>query len=491
MKKASLILLLICKSALFSQTILNSYPLELNDPLENGQALNVEDVKTHDIYLFTADNKNINILKYNKSLFLTNQFSDSIKYVENRTLVGHSISEDGSPTLYWGSNDLRNLRIIKYYLGTKTAKALNFDFSPEMEYVITTFQKDNSFYILAKEKNFQHLLLYEFENGKCEIKMFDLSTFQFQNEKGQTFAFSSIIKYLPIQKMEVNEFNSLDKTVYLNKMYVLKDRIILTFDYNKKRTQILDLNLETGSITSKSFNQPVSKGESTSSNSFYNENKLYQISVNKDELLFDIKDFDSERTLKSVSISKNDTISFKNSSLLLQTNNDKPQNLKTTAKFLKQVSGLLAGITVLKNKNNTVVTLGGFAERLYTEQFFNQEDIYGFGAGNNQSQYSLRKMAFFDTMLNSDSEFVKNGQQEPLAIDNIFYFLSINKNIALENILKLKDYSILSYYDMASKQLIIRKFTDGFIREDIGNPIMNKSQFSKPATFKKLKFIEN
>ena len=106
-------------------------------------------------------------------------------------------------------------------------------------------------------------------------------------------------------------------------------------------------------------------------------------------------------------------------------------------------------------------------------------------------QYSQSKMVSFDALLNANYEFVNNPQQEPLAIDNIFYFLSINKNVSLQNILKLKNYYILSYYDTALKQFVLRKFTDGFIREDNGNPIMNKSQFSRPAKFEKLKFIEN
>ncbi|MNR27889.1 hypothetical protein D3C85_1451840 [compost metagenome] len=99
-------------------------------------------------------------------------------------------------------------------------------------------------------------------------------------------------------------------------------------------------------------------------------------------------------------------------------------------------------------------------------------------------------MAYFDTMLNSDLEFVKNRQSEPLAIDNVFYYLSINKNISLQNILKLKDYYILSYYDIASKQYIMRKFTDGFYYEE-KNSIINKAIFSQPISFDNLKSTKN
>jgi len=491
MKKLFLLFCIFYNSVLLSQTILNSFSLNLNRPLENGQILNIEDVKTNDIYVFAADDKYINILKYNKSLFLTNQYTDSIKNAENRSIIGHSISDDGNPILYWATENLRNIRIIKYYLGTKTSKALNFDLPLNNEYIITSFQKDNVFYILSKETSKQHLLLYKFNNGNCEVKMFDLSAIPFQNDNGQSLAFNTVIRYYPIEKMDADNFNTLDKTANKSKMYVLDGHILLTFDYSLKKTQVLNLNLETLDVTEKNFDQPISKKSSKTSNSFFYENKLLQIKVSNEELLFDIKDFDSGTTLKSVAVSKNDTIRFKNSPLYLQISDKKPQEIKTTGKFLKQLSVLNAGISAFKNTKNTFISLGGFAEYEVSNYSYGQNNFFGdFNDFGGYSQYAT-KMVFFDSMLNSDLEFVNNKQSGPLAIDNVFYYLSINKNISLQNILKLKDYYILGYYDQNSKQYIMRKFTDGFINEDNGNPIMNKAQFSKPFSFGKIKFIEN
>ncbi|MDR7211245.1 hypothetical protein [Flavobacterium piscis] len=492
MKKLFLLFCVFYNSVSLSQTVLNSFSLNLNRPLENGQILNIEDVKTNDIYVFAADNKYINILKYNKSLFLTNQYTDFIKSAENRFLIGHSISDDGNPILYWATENLKNIRIIKYYLETKATKVLNFDLPPNNEYIITSFQKNNVFYILSKETNQKHLLLYEFNNGKCEIKMFDLSTILFQNEKGQNLAFNTIIQYYPIEKMDTDNFNALDKTTNKSKMYVLDNQILLTFDHSLKKTQVLSLNLETPGVTEKIFNQPISKTPSKTSNSFFYENKLLQIKASNEELLFDIKDFDSGKPLKSVAVSKNDTIQFKNSPLFLQINEKKPQKIKTTSKFLKQLSALNAGISAFKNMKDTFISVGGFAQYEASNYSYGLNSFFG-DFNNDFATYSEygNKMVFFDSMLNSDFEFVNNKQSEPLAFDNIFYYLSINKNVSLQNILKLKDYYILSYYDPNLKQFIMRKFTDGFMIEDNGNPIMNKAQFSKPFSFGKIKFIEN
>lgn len=487
MKKLLLISLLLSKSVLIGQTVLNSFALNLDTSSENVQTLNVEDVKTKDIYVFAADDKNINILKYNKSLFLTNQFTDSIRTPLNKSISGYSISEDGNPLLYWSSQNAKNLKIVKYFLDLKTARILNFDFPENNEYIITSFQKDNVFYMLGKEKGQKHLLLYEFQNGKCEIKMFDFSDFNFQTEKGQSFTFNLLIRNYPIQKMESGDFNSLDKTSGINKMYVLDDHIILTFDYNTQKTQVLDLNLQTLEVKEKIFNQPGSKKTAKSSNSFYSDGKLFQIKANNEEFLYDIKDFASGQILKSVSVSKNDTIRFKNSPLLVQANNKKPQEVKTTAKFLKQLSDLSVGVSVFKQNNKNYVTFGGFVEYVFTSYSSTDDILSEFGIGARPYYDIQNKMAFFDSTFDSNLDFVSTKQSQPLAIDNIYYYLSTDKNVSLQNILKLKDYYILSYYDSTLKQFILRKFTDGFIREDNGNPIINKSVFSKPASFDAIK----
>lgn len=483
MKKLLLFFLLAFPSVLLSQTILNSYPLNLTKIDENGQILNAEDVKNQDVYVFAADSKNINILKYSKSFFLTKQFTDSIRDAENRSLLGSSISDDGNPTLYWSSRESQNIRIIKYYLDNNTSRTLNFNIPENNEYIITTFQKNNNFYILGKEKDSQHLLLYEMKNGKCEIKMFDFSASRFQNERGQNLTFSSLIRYFPIQKMESEDFNPLNKTVHINKLYVLNDRIILTFDYNQKKTQVFDLNMETAEMTEKNFTQPDSKTISKTSNSFFSENKLFQVKASKDEFLFAVKDFDSEKTIKSISVSKKDTILFKNSPLFLQINDNKPKELKTTTKFLSQLSDLSVGLSVLKNNKNSYITFGGYLEYIVSD--FNYGRSNSFDSFENQVQYRQSKMVYFDSVLNANLDFVTDQKSEPLAIDNIFYYLGTNKNAALQNILKLKDYYILSYYDTVLKQYTIRKFTDGVMREDSGNPISNKAIFSQSLPLKK------
>ncbi|MBZ4035651.1 hypothetical protein K6T82_12795 [Flavobacterium sp. 17A] len=481
MKKLLLLSLLFSKTILLSQTVLNTFPLNLNN-LGQTQILNVEDEKTNDIYAFAWDNKNITILKYNKSVFLTNQFTDSIKYEKDRNLLGYTINQENKPMLFWISKNSKNILINKYDLDTKTSKSLNFNFPGNHEYIITSFQQHDAFYILAKEKDFEHLLLYKFKDGNCEIKMLDFSTFVFKNDRNVNFSFNALIKYFPITKMESDILNPIDLASKISKLYVLDDSMILTFDNSLIKTQAFDIDMKSGIIKEKTFNLPDSQKESRTSNSFYNDKKLFQMFASKEELLFEVKDFDSGNTIKKYSISKNDSIPFKTSPFFVQIDNRRPQQINNTAKFLKHLDGLPAGISVLKNKKSNFITFSGYGE--YSD-FYYQPDSFGdFGE---RVPYSISKMVYFDAVFDEKFDLTKDKKQEPFAIDNLFYFLNINKKISLFTTLKLKDYYILSYYDSATKQFIMRKFTDGFMMEDNGNPIMNKALFSNPASFGSIK----
>lgn len=477
MKKLLLLFLLFPKTALFSQTVLNSLPLNLNF-LSKTQILNAEDEKTKDIYVFTWDDKNINILKYNQSLFLSNRFTDSITHEKSRNLIGYSIGDDKKPALYWSSTDNRNILITVYNPVDRTSELLNFDFRENHDYIISSFQQLNVFYILAKERDQDRLLLYKLENGKCGIKAFDFSNFTFKNKKNVQVSFSKFIEQFPIKKIDPDIYAPIDLSLSVSKMFTAKDHIILTFDNSFIKTQAYDLNIKTGDIQEKTFNFPASETQSRTTNSFYSDNKLFQMKADKDFFLFEIKDFNSGNSIKNYSFSKNDTIPFKNSPFVMQVENSKPRELKTTEKFLKNINGMTGGISVFENNKNSFITFSGLGE--YSDYYLSYDVYDDFGE---RISYSLNKSVYFDAMLNENLNFAKDYQTRPLAIENLFYFLKNNKNIQLYDALRLKDYYILSYYDSISQQFKMRKFIDGFMIEDNGNPIINKAQFSKPAAF--------
>ncbi|MEN2401999.1 hypothetical protein GKZ90_0019575 [Flavobacterium sp. MC2016-06] len=462
MRKIFLFLAVIYNSVLFSQTILNTYPLNLNKNSKSNQILNAKNELTNEVFTFVVTDENFTILRYNSALFLTDQFNNSLEYVKNRTLLGYSFSEDGNPTLYWSSQYGESIMIIKYYFENKTSKALKFQFPNTSQTIRAEYQNDNSFIILAEDIAEPTLIFYVFKNGNVEQKGIDFSPFTFQDKKGQSKSLKQILRENPIEKMEAGEYNPLFKAASKTKMYTLKNRVILTFDNSLKKTQLFDIDLVTLEVKEKNFTQSISpKQPPTTSNSFYHESKLFQINANQNELLFTVKDFDSEQILKNITVSKNDTIHFKNSPLFLQKDNSKPKELKNTSKFLEHLWSSNIGLSVFKNKKNIFITAGGIKERVVY-----MADGGGFDELNNYYSESYEhsvspESVFFESIWNKKLESTTQVQ-EPLGIDKVYLFMDAHKKIILESILKFKDYYILGYFDTAAKQYTMRKFTDGY-----------------------------
>lgn len=480
MKNIFLFSFLLFSSLLLSQTVLNSYPLNLRNPEQNGQILHIENAKTHEVFSFIADDKNVIILQYNKALFLTNELRTSRINTESKLMIGYSFDENQNPTIYWSSDDFKNMVLIKYDMVNKAIKSLKFSFPDTKQDLITTFQQNNLFYILAKDRSEQTLTLYTFKDDTVEEKALDFSSFTFQNKNTQFLTFNQFLRENPIEKIESKDYNPLSQTVKKSKVYMLDNRLVLTFDQNSRKTQVFDINLDTYNILEKNFTQSNTQKPKKASNSFFLEDQIYQINANEEELLLDIKDYNNSETIKSIKVSKNDTIQFKNSPLFIQIEDQKPKELKKTSTFLKNLSALDLGISVFKNNQNSYITLGGTPKIQNPYTFY--DDSGGFGM--NFSQFNHNETVYFESILNPNLEFVKQ-RQEPFAIDNIFYFLSRNKKITLQNTLTLKNYSVLGYYDSMAKQYVMRKFTDGFMPEETTNPIIDKAVFSKAFQFEK------
>ncbi|MTH17989.1 hypothetical protein [Flavobacterium sp. LC2016-01] len=459
MKQIYLLLAVFYNTVLLSQTVLTSYPLNFSKELKSAQILTAANHATNEVFVFARTDKELTILKYNSALFLKDKFTFSPEYTEDTLLIGYSFSEDGNPTLYWSSGDGSIITIIKYYFEDKRSKALMFLFPTKTQTLRAEYENNNSFYMLAESKSQSKLILYIFKNGLVEQKELDFSRFNFQNNNATNLNFRQILKENQIEKMEPNEYNSIYKASSKLKVYPLKDRIILTLDNNIKNTQLFDIDLSTLEIKEKYFPQPLGKKAPKTSNSFFRDNKLFQINTNEEQLLFEIKDYNSDQVMKHFDVAKNDTIRFKNSPFQFQKNNSKPRQLKNTASFLKQLSNGTVGLSVFNNQQNIFITIAGVAKKAIFDPYeiSNPENIF---YGNNPSSFYSTSV-FFESIWDKNFN-ITTSEQEPLATDKIYYFIDKNQKIRMQSILKFKDYFVLGYYDLKTKQYVLRKFTDGY-----------------------------
>lgn len=453
MKQFILFLILIQCNFLFSQTLLATFPLELKKSKEYKQIVNAENTATHDVFVFASDKETLTILKYNSALFLTNQFSLPRPDIAYKVVAGYSFDDESNLTLYWSTPDFTKIMAVQYDLNAKTAVALfNYDLPFFNQTIITQFQENNTFYILSQKHFEQKLILYVFKNGKKEEKTLDFSSFNFKNSKNQAITFSKILEVCPIEKIETNQFNPLFKGSQKTKLYVLKNRLLLTFDHSDNETQAFEIDLATFEILEKNIPKTSTKNYVSLSNSYYHESKIYQIKVNEEELLFEIKDYKSGETLKSITVSKTETIPFKSSPLWLQLAGDRPKELKNTSKFLDQLVYLEVGITVYKTPKSILITLGGTGDIQFTD------------VGQDNTNLSFRNVPttiYFESTFDKKLDQTKQVQ-EPLAIDFISRFREEHPEVTIPNIIRYKNYYIMGYYDTYAKQYTMRKFIDGF-----------------------------
>lgn len=462
MKQIFLFWSLIWSSVLLSQTVLTSYKVDFKIKKERPEIVNAQNTITKDVFVFIASDS-LTILKYNSALFLKDKFVTSRQFVENRSLLGYSFSEDGNPTLYWFSGEEKSIILTKYYIENKTSRALKFQIPLDEKSILTYYQKDNNFYLIMREKMKEALTAFIFKNGMAEERFLDFSSFQFRDRKTQQKTFNQILNENPIEKMDSGEYNPLYKVTAKSKLYTLPNRLILTLDQSFRKTQLFDINLDNLEIKEKSFVKPIGAKNPKTSNSFYHENKLYQLNVNSDELLFDIKDYESGESVKSFAVTKKDTIRFANSPLLMQIENRPPKQIKNTAKFLKELSSIDIGVSVFKNRQNLFLTLGGSGSdsKNISVNGFNFDDFFGDFPSNNYYNIETNYSVFFESVWTKKLDLTA-GNREPFATDKIYNFLDSHKEAMIPNSIKLNNYTILSYYDVDAKEIVLRKFEDGF-----------------------------
>ncbi len=450
-----------------AQTRLVSFPLELKKPRDNHQILNgIND--QNQIFAFASDRDNVTILKFNSAIF----FQDSLKI--NRPdknfafMSGYSFSENGNPIVFWASENYKKIKSVEYNLKEKTTFVYDYSIPFTDEEILLTFNENNSFYILSRSKKADQLKLYIFGKDKQE-RTFDFSEFKFKDGRNKPTSFNKILERSPIEKIDPKIFNSLFYTVKQTKLYIGNDKIFLHFNHNPQQTQVFEIDIATSEITEKIFLQPILKEGRSNSNSFFHNNKLYQLNLNDKEMAFTINSYPSGQLLKAFNVTANDSIAFKNSPLLIQTGNKEPRDLKTTKKFLRRLSSSDVGLSVYQTAQGNLITIGRSKNVSPTGNMLlgvtlgisaavsGNSNIFIGDVFENETAQSI----YFESLLDTNFVPVKS-KTDPLAVDYIAGFLDKNGNAVLATTLKYNDFYILCYYDSDKREFVMRKFQDGF-----------------------------
>lgn len=192
---------------------------------------------------------------------------------------------------------------------------------------------------------------------------------------------------------------------------------------------------------------------------------MYQLTVNKNALSLNAIDLNTKIVLETYRTNANEDIAFKNSPLLLVSENGKSRVLKKTSKMLSKIDEESIGLSIYSSPNYNLFTIGGVRQVVSSGNI-----LLGFGLSlggamggttvdiggiiDADQQQSLYFESFFDPNFKHIITPFR-----PLYIDALSDFLNQNNPI-IYNSYPFQDYIILNYYDKKSNEFVMRKFED-------------------------------
>jgi hypothetical protein len=462
MKKYTFILLFLAVYAnSFAQTILNQFPLELKRSSEYFQILNGEN-EQKEYFAYITDKKKCTLLKYNSALFFKDSLSISRPDNEYDFMAGMTFSNKGNPQVYWASNDYKKIKLIDFDLENHSTSYLDYENDFNREKIIDAFTADNVFFILSITTD-NKLRFTHFSNSGKNEQVIDLGTNNTENGNSVDNNLLSSIFDFGLTKIETNLFTPLYIATAKVKRYLSGSKYVLSFDLNNQ-TSLLTINLNDFSVAKEAF--PYDNlGKNSGSNSFLHNDVLYQLTVNKNALSLNAIDLNTKIVLETYRTNANEDIAFKNSPLLLVSENGKSRVLKKTSKMLSKIDEESIGLSIYSSPNYNLFTIGGVRQVVSSGNM-----LLGFGLSlggamggttvdiggiiDADQQQSLYFESFFDPNFKH-----LNTPFRPLYIDALSDFLNQNNPI-IYNSYPFQDYIILNYYDKKSNEFVMRKFED-------------------------------
>ncbi len=450
MIKKSLTIFLITLMALsvFSQNEVLNLGVKYKSIFYNTkESLAISNTKTDELVIFIEDYEKTNAYLFNKNFQLISEIQTDGLQSSFKDFEGYQINKDGTYVIFFKNKSGKKYGAL--HLDFKSTKAsievLKLKLKKEKYLKGITF-KDKFYLMSVSNDNSSQVHFYSF---KDDFEILDKTTipFSFAN-----FFKDGIWEYAKdalsgplddIVTIDHKVVNPIDITSRPNKLYIKDDKIVLTLDKEREKTKVFTISLETHEKTYSEFMQPkIKEFVFYNSNSYFFENKIFQINTSFKEMKFVVKDFYSKELLKEIVLKKDDEITFKNSPIIQEgqiglkksvlfditlsdNSNISARELEKTSQFLRKASQGDIGISTFKQKNDYRITLG--SKRIITLRN-NFSPIGGLGdvtktpvglinSNFNPSfyaygHYSFTKSTYIDCLFNEEFEHIEGDITE-------------------------------------------------------------------------------
>lgn len=467
----SLFIITCCLQSAFSQVVLSSHNLELKKADAYHDALAAPEAKNRGLAVFAADKETVTALRYNRVLYYTDSLAtDRPTTSDYELMAGYSYSATGQPSAYWASADFTKIQELQFDFETKKVNDYSFEMPFKDEDILLTFSANNSFYIVTLPVRGTKLYFYVFNEGKYVRHIADFSGFNFTNTDNDHTLFANVIEENSgIHKMEYPSYNPLPAAAPALKLFVLENTLQLTFDQSPDVTQLFTIDTSNYKVSEKRIPKPMIE-EDADCNSFLHQNMLYHVAISRETMVLQATDLITGDVLKTYRAGIDDTISFKNSALLEQTDNKRVNVFKNTKKFIRKANMGIPAISVYQTPDDLLVISGAIRATAPAGEMIagslGSIAMAATGIGGDafsmlpEHTQSIYIESLFDERFNH-----KDLPQQRLAADYIGqYMYEHEKQVRLQTVFPYEYYYVAGYYDVKAKKYVLVKFMDDGIR---------------------------
>ncbi len=323
---------------------------------ENSMAVFIDDKKTINGYLYDL-NKN-QIGKFS-SKGLPNRYNE----IMGQTIKGKQYK------LFLKNSNGNKFGTILFDFEKNTSIEKQIDLGWRSESFLQTYSSGENFYLMSYNSSTSSIKIRTISHdGKTKTKEVNFKDFEFKNHRNKETSFYRVLykktginDNLKVVKVDNNIPNSIELVSEASKMYEKENGFILTLD-KSVYTYIIEFKTPSLEFTIKKIAKPV-VGTLFKSNSFIQDDKIYQISATDKKMVFVVKSLISNKKLKEFILHKNDSITFKNTPIIQEgAMYNNYREMEKTSKFLRKIASAKIGISVRPIANGSEITMGGTKE---------------------------------------------------------------------------------------------------------------------------------
>ena len=434
---------------------------------------------------FLVNERAINAYLYSQDLKPISKFASPGLPEGYDEIIGKTI-KNGQRSLYFKEYYNKKFGAVTFDFERGQSLQTEFGFKLNDEIYLQSHSYKDNFYILTVNKRSSILNVYTFEHsGKFQKKSFDFSENEFVNRNNKSKTLFHLLteqngeRYraeTSAVKIQDSNPNSIEITSNLSKFYDRGSSFILTIDDGSLFTYLFEFSVPdlSGKLRAIENLNKIGDEEFNTNNSYLFQDKIFQIGGNKKIMVLTVKDLETGKELKRLTVSNNEEITFKNSPIIQEGNAFLPgskRELDNTSQFLRKISSENIGVAVFPTKNGYQITIGGNIRNVYSGPMVTSGFGGGAPTGNNISPPTYNPVYFaFDSYKNNKSTRIEclfdtdlnhiNGDVTENVFDRIRNYTIQNKNVKAENIFKMKDSIIYGIYNGIGNTYSLFKFSE-------------------------------